>query len=199
MVNLASVLKSEIRRLARSEAKAFTSDLKKSFLRERQRVADLRKQVALQHKELAALRKSIAAGGGRPPAAASEPSGAPIRWRKDTIAVLRKRHGLSQAALAKLLGVGLNTVWSWEKGRTNPRAKQLEGIAEIRGLDKTALAEKLDAIGLSSGRQKPGRKPGAKGANTRKKAAAAKTPRKATKKKVVKSKRKVKKAVGSKR
>ena len=200
MANLATVLKTEIRRLARSEARALTAELQKGFRRERQRVAALRKLVAEQEKELRALRKAVAAAGAAPSAPEAPAGGpAPIRWRKDTIAVLRKRHDLSQAALAKLLGVGLNTVWSWEKGRSNPRSKQLHGIAELRALDKKALAERLEAVGLSSGRKKPGRKPGAAGGNTRKPAKAAKTSRKTTKKKAAKPKRKPKRTVRSKR
>jgi transcriptional regulator with XRE-family HTH domain len=177
MVNLASVLKAEIRRLARSEARAAVSEIKKSLVKEKQRSAQLRKQLAEQKKEIAALRRGAAAPA-RAAAPAAEEGGANLRWRKDTIAVLRKKHDLSQAALAKLVGVGLNTVWSWEKGRTAPRRKQLEAIAAVRGMGKRELLARLQELGLEGGRQKPGRKPG----STAKKAAKKKTAKKAAKK-----------------
>ncbi len=210
MPNLANVLKSEIRRLARSEARSQALELKKSFLKEKQRNQALRKLVAEQQRELNALKKAVASGAPAPAEAAAEAPA--IRWRKDTVAVLRKRHGLSQAALAKLVGVGLNTVWSWEKGRSAPRQKQLSAIAAIRDLDKAGLAERLTEVGLTAGRKKPGRKPGAakktakktakrktKAGNTRSGGKAGKTSPRPAKKAARKTKRSVKKSVRSSR
>jgi transcriptional regulator with XRE-family HTH domain len=48
----------------------------------------------------------------------------------------REKLGLSQAALAKLLGVAENTVWRWEVGQRKPHPVVLKAIqtvlAEVR-------------------------------------------------------------------
>lgn len=42
----------------------------------------------------------------------------------------RNKAGLSQMALAKLLGVSQQTIWSWEIGRTSPDPEMLRAIAD---------------------------------------------------------------------
>jgi len=41
----------------------------------------------------------------------------------------RESCGISQETLAAMLGVDKNTVWRWEKGRSDPRATDMEKIA----------------------------------------------------------------------
>lgn len=159
MPNLASVLKSEIRRLARREAHILNAELRQIVKRERAKATGLRKQVVALEQSLKRLGRAKPAGASAQAPADDSPR---LRWRKDTISVLRRRHDLSQQALAKLLGVGLNTVWSWEKGRSTPRRGQLVAIAALRSASKPELMERLSAVGLDSGRGKPGRKPGSK-------------------------------------
>ena len=104
--------------------------------------------------------------------------------RKDTVRATRRHHKLSQGAFAKLIGVGLNTVWLWGNGRTTPRPKQQAAVIELRALGSEELSSRLSGIGLSAERQKPGRKKGtpAKSTNVREKAKAPKTAKKAAKK-----------------
>lgn len=47
------------------------------------------------------------------------------------IASRRKRLGLSQNELAKLLGVDQTAVHNWERGKAMPNAKRLPAIAKI--------------------------------------------------------------------
>ncbi|RMH01392.1 MAG: XRE family transcriptional regulator [Planctomycetota bacterium] len=187
MPNLASVLKTEIRRLARSEARALVAELRRSLQRERKLASALRKTVARQEREIADLRRQIARGAiaAVPPAVEPGEAGPRLRFRKETISAIRRRHGLSQASLAKLVGVGLNTVWSWEKGKSTPRRRQLAAIAELRSLGKKEMLERLASVGLESGRKKPGRKPGSAVAAGKKRVAKKKktTKKKSTKKK----------------
>ncbi len=75
---------------------------------------------------------------------------------------IRKRHQLSQTALALMLGVGLNTVYLWEKGITQPRAGARAKIRELSKSGDAEMAKRLRKIGLNEGMKKPGRKPGAK-------------------------------------
>lgn len=47
------------------------------------------------------------------------------------IKLARLRAGISQKALAEMLGVSPGTVCMWEKGITNPTAKRLKPLAMI--------------------------------------------------------------------
>lgn len=44
---------------------------------------------------------------------------------------LRKKHGMSQAALAEMLGVTSSTVAKWESAEAYPRTQLLPKIAKI--------------------------------------------------------------------
>ena len=53
------------------------------------------------------------------------------RFSPESIAELRKKLGLSQAAFAKSLGVPPNTVSRWENGATTPDAASLAAIHSV--------------------------------------------------------------------
>lgn len=139
MANIASLLKSEISRVARKEIRAETQALKKASAQYRTDIAALKRRVAEQDRLIARLRK------GAPAAAVAKPSdeGPQLRFRADGFATLRKKLGLSAADMGKLLGVSLQTIYHWEKGQSKPRANQLQGIAEVRKLGKRGAAARL--------------------------------------------------------
>ena len=58
------------------------------------------------------------------------------------------RRGGSAADYAALVGVSALTVYNWEKGKTKPRAKQLESLAKVRTLKKREAWKRLDAMGV---------------------------------------------------
>jgi len=161
MPNVASVLKQEIQRLARKEAKAFTLPLKKALVAERKNVAALRRQVAALAKASGRAARSSAVV---PLEAAA--SAAPKNWRKDTVRSTRKKLGLTQAQLAKLIGVSQITVSFWETGRSTPRAGAQVKVLAAR---KLSAAQALARVGGKAGRGRgPRRK--AKGRKRAKKA-----------------------------
>ena len=47
---------------------------------------------------------------------------------------------------AALIGVSALTVYNWEKGKTRPRAAQLEAWGAIKGLGKREAWQKLDEM-----------------------------------------------------
>jgi transcriptional regulator with XRE-family HTH domain len=51
-----------------------------------------------------------------------------------TIRALREARSWSQNALAIKLGVTPGTVYSWERGRNEPKVRQLRAIAELFGV-----------------------------------------------------------------
>jgi transcriptional regulator with XRE-family HTH domain len=86
----------------------------------------------------------------------------------ERIKAARKREGMSQAELAKLVGRSQSAVAEWEAGETEPRRNIVETIAralnvsafwlEIGGVDDQARSYGVaaDADSESTGRQKPG-------------------------------------------
>ena len=58
---------------------------------------------------------------------------------ENPIAVARKRLGLSQGALGRLLGVRFNVVSRWELGKSHPNPKREAKLREVLGLDDLQL------------------------------------------------------------
>lgn len=139
MANFASLLKTEISRIARKEIRAETEILKKASAQYRSDIAALKRRLAEQDRLIAKLRKS------RPVATVDENAGesSQLRFRADGFASLRKKLGLSASDMGKLLGVSLQTIYHWEKGQSKPRASQLKAIAEVRKLGKRGAAARL--------------------------------------------------------
>jgi DNA-binding transcriptional regulator YiaG len=138
MANFASLLKSEISRIARKEIKAETQALKKASAQYRSDIAALKRRLLEQERQIAKLRKS------KPKVAAEQADGSTqLRFRADGFATLRKKLGLSAADMGKLLGVSLQTVYHWEKGQSKPRTSQLQAIAAVRKLGKRGAAARL--------------------------------------------------------
>ena len=141
MPNVAQVLKEEILRLARKEAKAQVSPLKKALARDRKVAAGLRKQIAAQNREIARL-----ASGLKRQAATRGESALDLsreKWRNDTVRSTRHRLGLTQKQFASLVGVSPVSVWGWEAGRTRPRQKQQAAVLEVRQLTGEEAARRL--------------------------------------------------------
>lgn len=95
-------------------------------------------------KSIAAKARSQSAGG---------------RWSPSVVKQLRKRHQLSQTALARMVGVGLNTVYLWEKGQTSPRAGVRAQVLQLTKASALEVKAELRKAGLKVGMKKPGRKP----------------------------------------
>ncbi len=139
MANIASLLKSEISRIARKEIRAETQALKKASVQYRSDIAALKRRLAEQDRLIARLKKAKPAAA----AAESDAEAPQRRFRADGFASLRKKLGLSAADMGKLLGVSLQTIYHWEKGQSKPRASQMQGIAEVRKLGKRGAAARL--------------------------------------------------------
>ncbi len=58
----------------------------------------------------------------------------------------RQRLELSAKEYAELVGVSMITVYSWEAGRTQPRASQLERWLAVKGMPKDAAWKKLGIV-----------------------------------------------------
>lgn len=141
MPNIAQLLKTEISRLARREIRAQITPLQRQVSELRQTVNQQKKRLSQLEKDLNRSRRQLAAAKGAD-APAKEPA---VRLSPASIKRLRQRLKLSQKDMGRLLGVSINTIVQWEAGRSKPRQRYKDGIAELRRIGireaKKRLAE----------------------------------------------------------
>ncbi|MEJ1127760.1 helix-turn-helix transcriptional regulator [Variovorax sp. CCNWLW225] len=144
MPNIASILKTEISRVARKEVRTEIETLKKASTHHRASIAALRRQVEKLEKE---LRRALKMSSSAPSAGDADDgeSGPSRRFSATRLAAHREKLGLSAAAYGKLVGVTGQTIYKWEQGKARPRKAQLEGLASVRGLGRREVAEQLNA------------------------------------------------------
>jgi DNA-binding transcriptional regulator YiaG len=143
MPNIATVLKSEIARLARKEVRAETDSLKKLSSQYRSDIAALKRQVKTLERQL----KSVANGSARAPRASEEEdAGKRLRFSAKRLAAQRQRLGLSANDFGALVGVSGQSIYKWEAGEVRPRPSQLKGIAGVRAMGKREAQAKLAAL-----------------------------------------------------
>lgn len=143
-MNAMSVLKAEISRLARKEAKAIVAPVQKASANYRVLIAGLRKQLDALQKDVAILKKAVPS-----PEKAIQAKDAPEGrfWITGKgVKALRKRLGATQAQLAKLVGVSSQAVVNWEahKGKINLRKATAGKLQGIRGMGKRDMARALE-------------------------------------------------------
>ncbi len=143
MPNLASVLKDEIRRLARKEARSELKSLKSASAQYRRDIATLKRTAKKQEREIVRLRKSA---GKQPAATSSSANGPSVRFSPGWMSKHREKLALTAADYAALIGVSALTVYNWEKGKTRPQQKQLEAWGAIRNLGKREAWRRLEEM-----------------------------------------------------
>ena len=151
MPNVATVLKTEISRVARKEARTATEALKKTASGHRSDIAALRRRIDALEKQLRQLSK--AAAKDKPPkltvadSSADGAANAVQRFSAKGVASHRQRLGLTAAELARLLGASTQTIYNWEQGLSRPSAKHAGAIAALRTVSKQEVAAQLAALG----------------------------------------------------
>ncbi len=108
MPNLASVLKDEIRRLARKEVRAEMRALKSASAQYRRDIAALKRKVNEHEREIVRLRKAAAKG---PAVGSSADGGASTRFSPDWVAKHREKLGLSAADYVPASGPRRSKPW----------------------------------------------------------------------------------------
>ena len=190
-MNVMSVLKAEISRLAKKEARSIVAPVKKASATYRGLIAGLRKQVDALQKELAILKKAVPAPE-KALAAKTEPEGRFWITGKG-VRKLRQRLGLTQANFGKLIGVSVPTVVNWEgvDGKVEIRKKAtMARLQQIKGMGKKQVAE---ILGLGDAKE-PKKAKAPKKANKAKGPKVPKAPKAPKKAKAVKAPKKAKKA-----
>jgi DNA-binding transcriptional regulator YiaG len=70
-----------------------------------------------------------------------EPAGP--RFSAKWLASHREKLEISAADYGELVGVTGQTIYNWEQGRARPQRRQLEALAEVRGLKRREAWKKL--------------------------------------------------------
>ena len=134
MPNIASILKSEIARVARKEVRGETIQLKKAVSAYRSQIAALKRRAQALEQALRSLDRR--AGKAVPAAQDDDESMGSFRFSAKGLKSHRKRLGLSAHECGILLGASGQSVYKWEDGKARPRAKHLPAIAALRTLGK---------------------------------------------------------------
>jgi len=145
MPNLLSVLNDRIRRVARREIRRETQKTRRLTAQHRRDLAALKRQVAALSKTVAFLEKQEQRRVAAPPPLPQGAKG--VRFSARSVKAQRARLGLSAKDFGRLVGVAALTIYSWESGKSRPRAKQLLGLAAVRHLGKREALKRLEMIG----------------------------------------------------
>jgi DNA-binding XRE family transcriptional regulator len=145
MTNIASLLKTEISRVARKQVRAETLVLKKAVGTYRTEIAALKRRAQALESELRRLSK--ATGKASAVTADAQGEGAPkLRFTAKGLASQRKRLGLSALDCGLLVGASGQSIYNWEEGKARPRPRHLQAIAALRTLGKKEAALRLAAL-----------------------------------------------------
>ena len=145
MPNLQSVLRQEIRRLARGEVRSELEATRKAVAQHRREIAELKRRntaLELTVSDLQSLEtKRLKAG----PSQADPPQG--TRFSVRSLKAQRTKSGLSQEDYASLVGVSKSTIYNWESGSTKPSSgKHLATLVSLRGIGKREAKKRLELL-----------------------------------------------------
>jgi len=143
MPNIASVLKSEIARVARKEVRGETLGLKGAVRACRAEIAALKRRTEALEKELRRLSKASPKAA---PVVASEVSAQKLRFSPKSLASQRRRLALSADDCGLLVGASGQSIYNWEAGKARPRAAHLRAIAALRNMGKREAAARLASL-----------------------------------------------------
>ncbi len=144
MSNLLTVLKNEIRRLARSETRSQTAVTKRAAAQHRRDIAELKRVVKDLSNRVGFLESQEKKRVAKPVAEA--PAGQ-VRFSPRWLKVQRNRLGLSASDYGRLVGVSGLTIYNWEGGKAKPRREKLGALAALRGIGKREALKRLEIMG----------------------------------------------------
>lgn len=170
MPNIATLLKTEISRIARKEIRKEVVPIRKSAAGYRRDIADLKRLIAALDKKTRLIAKLRTTS---PEIKLDQER--PIRFVAKGLVSLRKRLGLSADELARLLGVSMQSVYNWEHKKAMPRKEQVTAIAALRGIGRIEARQRLEERGQRRTRKNVGKRPSEKRATQQRLATAKRT------------------------
>ena len=133
MANIDAVIKAEVTRLAKREARKLVAPLREELKRLKKHDAECRRQLDALTTRLQQQQARAHLTAKTTQAAAGEIKG---RLSPKLIRSLRKKLGISQGALAKLAGVSMISIGNWEKGKSVPRPELKAKLLSFRGMKR---------------------------------------------------------------
>ena len=143
MSELTKILRTEISRVAKREARGLVEPARKSSIAAKHELVALKRRVAELERTLSLLKKST-----RTPAPALKPAG-PVRVIRFTargVRAQRDRLGMSAGEFGKLLGVSSQAIYNWEHGTARPRNALLDKLAVVRAIGKREALARLRSL-----------------------------------------------------
>ena len=144
MTNLATVLKDEIKRIARKEIKAHTAAAAHAITTYRREIARLKRQTRAHEQKLAFLEAQERKRLTQPEHKDRDVEG--VRFSARSVRAQRQKIDMSAADYGKLVGVSALTIYNWEQGKTRPRKEQLASLVALRGIGKREARNKLKLV-----------------------------------------------------
>jgi DNA-binding transcriptional regulator YiaG len=141
MGKVETVLKAEIARLSRRETRRLTQKHVEELRRLRQRVATLEHEV--RSLKTARAEEQIKAKIRTTTETVATGRALSARLSPGLIQALRRRLTITQAELAKLVGVSTVAVGMWESGSTHPRRETKARIVALRSLGRREVRRLL--------------------------------------------------------
>lgn len=146
MSNLASLLKTEITRLARKEVRATTSKLQKAVTSHRSEIAALKRRVVELERRLRQSQRGQGATVDKRVTPATENGRQKVRFSPKSLISQRKRLGLSAADVGLLFGTTGQSIYNWEAGRARPSARHMATLGALRKLGRRQAEKILEAL-----------------------------------------------------
>jgi DNA-binding transcriptional regulator YiaG len=150
MSTLAQTIKNEIRRISRREIGLALSNFRRDHIALKKRLAEQKSRISTIEKVNKELSKKLAAVGQvQPGEAGSEPQAEQVAIYARGIKSLRRRLGLSQVKLGKLVGMNAISIAHWEKKSGKVTIRKPEAIKilmELKGMKKREVAARLGTL-----------------------------------------------------
>jgi len=159
MPDIRQVLREEILRLTRKEVRDALAGVQRENRELRRAITELRRRLAAVERNGASAVPASRRGPVAPPSAEEalsvsvDESALGARINSKMIKRMRERLGLTQAALAALLGVSAQTVYQWERknGPLQLRGRTRAAVVEVRSLGKREAMRRLGMAGAGEG------------------------------------------------
>ena len=150
MPNIATMLRSEITRLARKEVRAEVVKLHKSASGYRSEIAALKRRTLALERLVKQVRRGAPSVHSANAAKDEGGDTATGRFSAKSMRSQRRRLGLSAVEVGLLVGSSAQSVYNWEEGKTRPQARHLEAIFRLRRLGRRAVQARLEQLASSS-------------------------------------------------
>jgi DNA-binding transcriptional regulator YiaG len=141
LAKLETVIKEAIARGARRQVRMVVMPLRREFVRLRKKVTDLHVTVTTLRRSANGWKRLMEAAPAIPPV--SEEDAKAARLSPRLIGSLRQRLGLSQTALAGLVGVSATAVAHWVAGDSMPTGQNRVNLVALRRVGKREVKELL--------------------------------------------------------